>query len=537
MNVQAGFALRGRNPDVLTCIANLSNDEVFTPPEFASRMLDTIAEAWAADHDGADLWADSSARFLDPCTKSGVFLREITTRLTSGLAEEIPDLAERVDHILTRQVFGIGITRLTSLLARRSVYCSKHAKGKHSIATGFNTDDGNIWFERVKHTWNGGKCQYCGASQKTLDRGSELETHAYAFIHTDNIAIRAAELFGDDMQFDVIIGNPPYQLNDGGFGTSAAPIYQLFVEQAKALDPGYLSMVIPARWFAGGKGLDKFREAMLTDNRLRSIDDFLSASDVFPGVGLKGGVCYFLWDRDNPGNCRVTTRFKDWPVSRAVRPLKEKGTDIFIRFNEGLSILKKVIKVESGRSANLALPENRRFSQLVSSRKPFGLETTFKGKSTKRSGDVLIYQNGGTGYTPRSAIKTGTDLVDSWKIYVGRAAPGTGNRDTYPHRIISTPFVGEPASISSETYLCIGPFDSKTAAESALSYLSCRLTRLLILLHKPSQDTTRKVYTFVPTQRWDRKWTDGDLYKKYGITASEVEFIEKVVRPLNDADE
>ena len=254
-------------------------------------------------------------------------------------------------------------------------------------------------------------------------------------------------------------------------------------------------------------------------------------------MGLKGGVCYFLWDRDNPGNCRVTTRFKDWPVSRAVRPLKEKGTDIFIRFNEGLSILKKVIKVESGRSANLALPENKRFSQLVSSRKPFGLETTFKGKSTKRSGDVLIYQNGGTGYTQRSAIKTGTDLVDSWKIYVGRAAPGTGNRDTYPHRIISTPFVGEPASISSETYLCIGPFDSKTAAESALSYLSCRLTRLLILLHKPSQDTTRKVYTFVPTQRWDRKWTDGDLYKKYGITASEVEFIEKVVRPLRDADE
>ena len=223
MSAQASFALRGRNPDVLTCIANLSNDEVFTPPEFANRMLDTLAEAWAADHGGANLWADKTVRFLDPCTKSGVFLREITSRLTKGLADEIPDLEERVNHILTKQVFGIGITHLTSLLARRSVYCSKHAKGKHSIAKSFASDDGNIWFERTEHTWVDGKCTSCGASQKTLDRGEGLETHAYAFIHTDDIKTRVAELFGGDMQFDVIIGNPPYQLNDGGFGTSAAP--------------------------------------------------------------------------------------------------------------------------------------------------------------------------------------------------------------------------------------------------------------------------------------------------------------------------
>jgi len=335
------------------------------------------------------------------------------------------------------------------------------------------------------------------------------------------------------MQFDVIIGNPPYQLNDGGYGTSAAPIYHLFVEQAKKLEPRYLSLVIPARWFAGGKGLDEFRASMLTDNRVRSIDDYLSASDVFPGVGLKGGVCYFLWDRDNPGLCRVTTHFKDWPVSTANRPLLEEGVDVLIRFNEGLSILKKVVAVESGESRSLALLDSKRFDRLVSSRKPFGLETTFKGKAAKRAGDVLVYQNGGKGYTPRSSITTSTDLVDKWKVYVGRAAPGTGNRDTYPHRIISTPFVGEPGSISSETYLCIGPFDSKSQAESVLSYLSCRLTRLLILLHKPSQDTTRKVYTFVPIQEWTRQWTDKDLYAKYGITASEIAFIEKVVRPMD----
>ena len=533
MSAQAAFALRGRNPDVLTCIANLSNDEVFTPPEFANRMLDTLAEAWAADNGGANIWADKTVRFLDPCTKSGVFLREITSRLTSGLADEIPNLEERVNHILTKQVFGIGITYLTSLLARRSVYCSKHAKGKHSIAKGFANDAGNIWFERMEHTWVDGKCTYCGASQKTLDRGEGLETHAYAFIHTDDIKTRVAELFGGDMQFDVIIGNPPYQLSDEGFGTSAAPIYQHFVEQAKALEPRYLSMVIPARWFAGGKGLDEFRESMLADDRLRSIDDYLSASDVFPGVGLKGGVCYFLWDRDNPGPCRVSTHFKDWPVSTASRPLLEDGVDVFIRFNEGLSILRKVVAVESGESHSLSLPDNKRFDRLVSSRKPFGLDTTFKGKAVKRGGDVLVYQNGGTGYVARSSISTGADLIDKWKVYVGRAAPGTGNRDTYPHRIISTPFVGEPGSISSETYLCIGPFGSRNQAESVLSYLSCRLTRFLILLHKPSQDTTRKVYTFVPTQEWTRLWTDKDLYAKYDISANEIAFIEKVVRPMD----
>ena len=230
-----------------------------------------------------------------------------------------------------------------------------------------------------------GKCKFCGASQKTLDRGEELETHAYAFIHTDDIKTRLAEMFGGDMQFDVIIGNPPYQLDDGGFGTSAAPIYQLFVQQAKALEPRYLSMVIPSRWFAGGKGLDEFRESMLTDNRVRSIDDYLSAADVFPGVGLKGGVSFFLWDRDNPGECRVSTHFKDWPVSTSTRPLLEEGADVFIRFNEGLSILKKVAAVENARGANsLLLPENKRFDQLVSSLRPFGLRTYFRGKVKKK---------------------------------------------------------------------------------------------------------------------------------------------------------
>jgi len=549
---QAGFALRGRNPDVLTCIANLSNDEVFTPPEFANKMLDTLADAWADANDGANLWADPNTTFLDPFTKSGVFLREITSRLVDGLAHQITDLDERVDHVLTKQVYGIGITQLTSLLARRSVYCSKDATGEHSVARSFGAPSGNIWFERVEHTWEGatewlrtvedgvkvkkpldGKCRYCGASQKSLDRGSDLESHAYAFIHTDDIKARIAELFGDDMQFDVIIGNPPYQLDDGGFGTSAAPIYDKFVEQAKTLDPRLLTMVIPSRWFAGGKGLDAFRVAMLTDDRVRSIDDYLSAADVFPGVGLKGGVCYFLWNRDNPGPCRVSTHFEDEQPSTAVRPLLEDGADIFLRFNEGVSIIKKVVAAEGGGAESVALPEGKRFTSLVGSLMAFGLRTYFQGNSTKKPGDLSVYRNGGIGYIARSEVTTGLDLIDHWKVYVGGAAPGTGNRDTYPHRIISTPFLGEPGSISSETYLCIGPLASKTEAESVLSYLSCRLTRLLIQMHKASQHTTRKVYTFVPTQDWSHRWTDDDLYERYGVTDEEIAFIEKVVRPMD----
>jgi len=299
VTAQAGFALRGRNPDVLTCIANLSNDEVFTPPEFANRMLDALAQAWAADRDGANLWADSTVTILDPCTKSGVFLREITNRLTEGLADEIPDLQERVNHILTKQVFGIATTYLTSLLARRSVYCSKHALGEHSIAKDSTSDSGKIWFERTKHTWGGEKCRYCGANRRDYDRAQELETHAYAFIHTDNIAARMTELFGGDMQFDVIIGNPPYQLGQSGgdaIGGFAMPIYQKFVQAAKSLDPRYVVMVTPSRWFAGGRGLDEYRSDMLSDTRMRTLVDFPDAAEAFPRTQIKGGISYFVWN-------------------------------------------------------------------------------------------------------------------------------------------------------------------------------------------------------------------------------------------------
>lgn len=543
----SNLLLNKHNPDVLTCIANLSNDEVFTPPEMAAAMLDLATEAWARDHNGENLWANPNARVLDPFVKTGVFLREAARRFSEGLVAVIPDPQERVNHILTKQVYGIAITELTALMARRSIYCSKYANSEHSICTAFDTPEGNIWFERTEHTWDdktgtresrvdplsgeeifirtGRRCSYCGAGEEDYGRDEDLETHAYAFIHTDDIKKRVNEIFGASMHFDLIVGNPPYQLSDGGFGKSAAPIYQDFVEQAKALDPRYLTMIIPSRWFSGGKGLDEFRASMLNDQRLRAITDYVNASDVFSGIGLKGGVCYFLWNRDSKGDCTVTTNFKDQEPSVATRPLLEAGTETFIRFNQGVSILKKVLEQEAPGS----------FAELVSARKPFGLDTTFKGNDRRRNEtDYVIYQNGGTGYVGRDEVQSGTEWIDAWKIFVSYAAPGTGNRDTYPHRIISTPFIGQPGEISTETYLAIGPFETRTEVDSALSYLKCRFTRFLILLHKASQHVTKKVYSFVPQQSWDRTWTDEELYAKYGLTDEEIAFIESIVRPMED---
>lgn len=529
----SNLLLNKHNPDVLTCIANLSNDEVFTPPELAGAMLDRVADSWRKDHNGESLWSNPDARVLDPFVKTGVFLREATQRFNEGLARVIPDPQERVNHILTKQIYGIAITELTALMARRSVYCSKYANSTHnsthSICTAFDTPEGNIWFQRTEHAWDnkaGQRCHYCGAGEEDYDRGEDKETHAYAFIHTNNINKRINEIFGANMHFDLVIGNPPYHLSDGGYGKSANPIYQKFVEQAKSLEPRYLTMIIPSRWFSGGRGLDEFRASMLEDRRVRAITDYVNASDVFSGIGLKGGVCYFLWNRDDEGDCTITTHFKDQVPSVATRPLLEKGADTLVRFNQGVDILKKVFPDEW---------TGKNFDSLVSSLRPFGLRTYFRGNTKKKNeSDLLIHQNGGTAFVEQELVTAGKELIDCWKLFVGRAAPGTGNKDTYPHRVISTPFLGKPGEISSETYLCIGPFGSESEARSALSYLKCRFTRFLILLHKASQDTTRKVYSFVPQQTWDREWTDEMLYTKYGITDEEIAFIESIVRPMED---
>jgi len=532
---QATFNLKSHNPDVLSCIANLSNDEVFTPPEFANQMLDTLTEEWQKTY-GTNLWEDRNVKFLDPATKSGVFLREIVKRLNLGLTKSIPDLTERVDHILTKQVFGIGITELTSYLARRSVYCSKNAKGIHSVARSFATEDGGIWYERIEHTWIGQRCQYCGTSRSEYERSKDFESHAYAFIHTEDINVAITKMFGENMRFDVIIGNPPYQLSDGGgSGTSAAPIYQHFVNQAKALDPRFLSMVIPARWFSGGKGLDDFRAEMLSDSRLRRIEDFPDSSDVFPGVQIKGGVCYFLWSKDSRGDVQIATHDKGHVISEATRPLLEEGADVFIRYNEAVPILKKVMEIETGKkNPSLSLPDGSRFSDLVSVRRPFNLDSTFKARAKKQAGDIDIYRAGGIDYAKESDVDDSNKLINKWKVFIPFLASGS---DSFPHPILSTPFIGGPGTACTETYLTIGPFKSRQECKNVISYISTRLFRFIVLQKKPSQNATRKVYEFIPMQDFSEEWNDEKVYKKYKITPDEIAFIESMVRPMEILNE
>ena len=520
MSEQASFTLRGRNPDVLTCIANLSNDEVFTPPEFANRILDTLAEAWAASHNGANLWADSSVRFLDPCTKSGVFLREITSRLTKGLAKEMPNLGKRVDHILTQQVFGIGITYLTSLLARRSVYCSKHAKGEHSIGTSFASDDGNIWFERLEHAWGDTKCEFCGAPRAILDREEGLENYAYAFIHTNDIKARIAELFGGNMQFDVIIGNPPYQMKGGAGGTSDSSIYHLFVEQAKNLDPKCLAMVVPSRWLAGGRGLDEFRKEMLNSHKLLRLVDFPVSKEVFPNVEVKGGICYFLWSASHNGPCDVTVvRGKE--ESSSSRQLDE--FDVFVRDTIAVGILRKVLNAGE-----------KSITEILTADTPFGIATNFDGfHDKKKSGDVALYyvRSGkrDIGFVPRNIITKNDALIDKWKVLIPEAGSDGGQK--VPDSVLGKPWLSPPPSVSTQSFLVFW-VASKDEAQSLESYCRTKFFRHLVSLRKLTQHALRSTYSWVPVQAWDREWTDKVLYKKYRLTTKEIDYIEAVIRPM-----
>jgi site-specific DNA-methyltransferase (adenine-specific) len=504
------------NPDVLTCLANLSNDEVFTPPSLANQMLDTLPQ---------ELFTSSKTTFLDPVSKSGVFLREIAKRLMLGLEKEIPDQQERLNHIFSKQLFGIAITELTSLLTRRSVYCSKIANGKYSICETFNTEQGNILFDKIEHTWKNGKCTFCNASQEVYEREDALETYAYQFIHTNN-----PEKLFKNMKFDVVVGNPPYQLNDGGgTGSSAIPIYHKFIQQAKKLNPTYLTMIVPSRWFTGGRGLDEFRDEMLNDKRISTLHDFPNAGDCFPGVEIKGGVCYFLWEKDYSGKTKVFTHDNGIIKSESYRNLLENGAETFIRYNEAISILNKVQS-----------HKEKSFSELISSNDPFGFDVRVDGsfkrikpnyKKDNFDKAIKFYYNGwqreGLGYIEKDKIRKNLDLISDYKVLITKAW-GTGNMG----KDWLNPIIVDPNSCCTETYLIIGPFSKKSTAENVVSYTQTKFFHLLVALIKITQNAMKKVYSFVPLQNFEENWSDEKLYAKYGLTDEEIAFIDSMIRPM-----
>ena len=546
---KASFTRIGRNPDVLSCIANLSSDEVFTPPELANKMLDLIEEAWKKDHKGKSIWSDKEVKILDPFTKSGVFLREATTRFVKGLESEIPDLQARVDHILSNQIFGIGITALTSLLSRRSLYCSKFAHSKHSVTSVFDNANGNIWFDRVEHEWVGasdfvatadtkgnsirkgknGKCKYCGAPQIVFDRDKGLETHAYAFIHTDDIESKLNQLFGGDMQFDVVIGNPPYQMTDAAGGGVDSSIYHLFVNMAKQLEPRYLSMVIPSRWMGGatrGVGdFNGFRDRMLNDGHIRNLVDFPNSKEVFPGVDVKGGVCYFLWDSSYVGDASVKT-IREGNEANAMRQLNEY--DVFVRDHMAIQILHKV-KEKNEPS----------IIELLTADTPFGIASNFDRYSTsKKKGDIGLYfsRNGkrDVGYIERASITKNAGLIDRWKVLTPGAGSDGGQK--IPDIVLGKPWICPPPAVCTQTFLAFF-VDSEEEAESLESYYRTKFFRFLVSLRKITQNGFRSTYEFVPQQKWTQEWNDAKLYKKYNFTKEECEYIEYMIRPMNNQTE
>ena len=488
------------NPDVLTCLANLSNDEVFTPPEIANAMLDLLPQ---------ELFCNPDTTFLDPACKSGVFLREIAKRLLKGLQPQIPDLQERIDHIFHKQLYGIAITELTSLLSRRSLYCSKDPNREFSVSH-FDNAQGNIRYEAIQHRWQNGKCIFCGASKAEYDRSDDLETHAYEMIHTYN----PEEIFG--MKFDVIIGNPPYQLSDGGNGASAKPIYNLFVEQAKKLKPRFLTMIIPSRWFAGGKGLDDFRESMLTDKRVVKIVDYVNAKDCFTGISLGGGVCYFLWDRDNPRKCEFTN-IHDGKESTDLRNLSE--FPVFVRYNEAISVIRKVLA-----------KNEKMVSEVVGSRNPFGLSSSARGVKDKR--EITLYSSAGTGYVTENEVTQGKLLIQKHKVMISKV---TSEHAGEPDKsgmfvVLSTVRVLKPQEVCTDSYLIAYESNDALRAENFAKYMCTKFFRFLLLQAVSSINLSKDKFQFVPMQDFTKTWTDEMLYEKYNLTQDEIDFIESIMK-------
>lgn len=548
--------------DILETITNVGNDEVFTPRKTCDMILNSLPE---------EVWHNPDYKWLNPATKNGIFEREIAIRLDKGLKDVIPDEETRRKHILQNMIYAIGLTKFTSYVARRTLYyCSDanrkcdgiKAKDGHYVngyaignGTWFDDKEGNIKTPRAEHTFDkNDRCIYCRLpkTSKYVD-SLQREQYAYEFIHhkPDELLAFLQDLFfkGDrNMKFDIIISNPPYQLSDGGAGASARPIYQLFIQNAIALNPEYLSMIVPSRWMIGGKGLDDFRKQMLLDKHLAVLHDYVNAKECFPNNEINGGVCYFVWSKKHNGKCSIYSHLNG-KVNKSERFLAEKDTDIFIRFEQLISIKNKVL---ARRPATL--------DSIVSARKPYGLEAETMLSPEKYGLPAFSdspLENGfailGLGEKGRRTIKylphdypipKVSPCLNKYKVFISEANGAAGQiGNPIPARIIGRPEVAKPNTLCTETFLEIGPFKSSVEAENLCKYIKTKFFRCLVGIQKQTQHTTQKAYRFVPIQDFsnssDINWNqsigeiDEQLYKKYALTQEEIEYISTMIEEMD----
>jgi len=497
-------------PDILDCLAQLSNDEVPTPPKLARAMLDLLPDA---------VWSEPDYRWLDPFSKSGIFLREAAARLLEGLAGWEPDFEKRRSHIYRDMLWGTAITEMTGLISRRTLYCSRDASGEHSVVR-FGAHDGNLPFVPAEHDFDEkGRCVICGAP-KDLERGQSRENYAYAFIHG---AYPTKEMEG--MKFDVIVGNPPYQIGTEGHGVTASTIYHLFVLRAIELNPRYITMITPSRWFTGGKGLDDYRKRMIEDRRIRVLVDNPKIYDCFPGVKIRGGVSYFLWDRDYGSDCEFSTRVDGTITSTSTRDLRD-GDGVLLRDNHAIPIIQKAAQLSEARVEGACTVT-----------KPFGLtmRSNYAGSAPEPfDGAIPLIYGDHVGYSRRDQIQRNHEWIDRWKVLLPMASSGdtqTDDEGNIVDVVLGAPIALAPGSACTQTYFIAGMFNSRAETENYAHYLATKFVRFLVLQRKTTQHVTPDRFRFVPMLDMTERWADEKLYELAGLSADEIKHIETTIKP------
>ncbi|MGM0855880.1 MAG: Eco57I restriction-modification methylase domain-containing protein [Pseudomonadota bacterium] len=543
--------------DILSLFEALNNHEVFTPPRVARSMLDMLPD---------NIWQNPDTRILDPCTKSGVFLRESFYRLFDGLQEKgehkaldghtynLSEPQQRINHILKNMLFGIATSELTSYVARRTLYgvmeadTDKQLAALDSFEQSSNFHD---WSEAEKWRFvdrnkfneyydhrlfctpdyagfeSEGNIFYPAdeVARKVVENGSyEIEDMYYPFIEKDTKHKKIVDICGGSMKFDVIIGNPPYQISDGGSGTgiSAKPIYHTFVESAINMSPKHICMITPSRWFGGGKGLNNFRRRMLSDSRIAKIVDYPNSKDCFPGVNIAGGVNYFLWSKDNKGGCEFSGKTYKGFVS-GIRDITKYN--VLIRDNIAAEIIDKIAQKE---------PIGFLKEQVLS-RNPYGLNSKQRGRDSKANCDVKMTHSKGFGYIKKEDLSSNQDTVDKYKVTIGKVVPSNGEVDVTPekgYRVITTPIIQGPNVVVTESYLVIGCFDTLKEASNFSEFMKLKLPRFIMKQSLTSMNISKDDFQFVPILDWTVKWTDEAIYNKFSLSDEEINYVNYIMREI-----